>query len=791
MRNFVLLFLFLLLPLSIYAQIPSGTILWLQADNGVIQTSGKITQWVDQSSKGNSVTQTVSSSQPLVVKNVLNGHSIIKFHGGGEFFNGPSVFPTNKDYTITAVVRIDDTTAINNIISGNNHAFFFGNSPYPRIVHADFNFQEISSLQVDSGFAIITIRYSNINGQAKVYVNGQSGDSLYVTSNSDSTIFIGAYQGAYTLNGAIAEILLFDRQISEKERDQLEAKLRVKYAIPLGMPAPKGDSTFTSLPVDLQLYPREQNDSASVPIEGTVYKQGYDSIYLDGFNNNLLYFHRAQALQYSENKAFFAFNPKIHAELSEYHFIVHLKNAAQDIIIADRNNIACGDVYFVGGESNSTFGYYNVPYRNEFCRSFGVNFSHNIRDTTWSLSTGELWGDGPSVSGWGLMLQKHFVEQEHIPTCIINEGVSGTILTHHLRDNTNPLSLETIYGRMLYRAQKAGVANAAKAFIWYHGELDLVDRYYENFKTLYQSWHENYPNLKKIYVIQLRPAFCVDLFDQPLRELMRTMPDSLHDITSISSTMFPHQDGCHFHDDGFSGISDQIFPILAHDFYALPDTMQVFSPNISKAFYTTPQNNEIALIFSPHNCVISATSDTIVKNINATIKDYFYPNDELGKVQSVRFSGDTVFLQLYSSSSGKFISYLPDRYYNGSDSVFYQGPWLKSSSGIGALIFYHFPINDWKNSLDTPIHESDLSLDVAPNPVHNSTIIRFHLPASAGVTLAVYDALGKKLRTLTEGELSEGSHEILFDASTLAAGEYFCRLERGERILTKKIILTK
>jgi hypothetical protein len=255
--------------------------------------------------------------------------------------------------------------------------------------------------------------------------------------------------------------------------------------------------------------------------------------------------------------------------------------------------------------------------------------------------------------------------------------------------------------------------------------------------------------------------------------------------------MFPNQDGCHFHDDGFSGIADQIFPLLARDFYGSTDTIGIASPNIEKAFYTTPQNNEIALVFSPHNCGISATNDTTVGGISATIKDSFYPNDELGKVESIRFSEDTIFLQLYSSSNAKFISHIPDRYYNGSDSVFYEGPWLKSSRGIGALIFYHFPIDDWKSNVNTSYNQGELTLNVIPNPSSNSTLLKFNLPVASDITLSVYDVLGKKLATLFTGRESIGAHEVPFDANNLPAGEYFCRLQAGDKTLTQKIIVTR
>jgi hypothetical protein len=796
---FFLLFI-LVVASDLFAQMSDTPILWLKADSGITLSSGNIVSWLDQSGKNNSVRQDSVWAQPILLTNLINGHSAVKFQGWNHFLTGPSVFPCKRDYTITAVIRIDDSTAIQNILSGTAHALFFSGDLFPRVVHEDFALTAISRLKLGSGFGIVTVRYSEYNEQVKFYVNGQSGDSLYIrTNHTDSTLLIGAFNNAYGLNGAIAEIILYDRQISEEERGLLEGSLRSKYGISLGAPQPKPDSTFTSIPANLQLYPRDKNDSAVVTIAGSIFESAftshYDSIYVEGFKNDTLYCHTMSYLNFADGKAPFAFECNIHAELSEYKFTVHLKNILSDTTITTRTNIACGDVFFIGGESNSMMGFWSTPYQNEYCRTFGTNLLQNIRDTLWAFSDAQRWGDGPSVSGWGLMLQKLIKEKIHIPTCIIDGGLAGTIIPWHLRVDSMPNSLQTIYGRWHYRAQKAGVDKAAKAIFWLHGEIDyynpLNPYYTDDFKILYKQWHEDYPGLEKIYLVQIRPAYCVDQPDVRLRNWQREFQDSLSGIVSISSTMFPDQDGCHYFPEGFQGIADQLLPILARDFYASTDTIGILSPNIIKAFYTTSQNNEIALLFSPHNSGISTTNDTTVGNISATMKDYLYPDDELGKVESIRFSGDTLFLKLYSSSTATTISYIPDRYYNGSDSVFYEGPWLKSSRGIGALIFWHFPIDDWKSDTNIPYIDNNVTLDVMPNPVANITVVKFNLPQESDITLSIYDVLGEKITTLFSGKETIGVHAIPFDTRSLSAGEYFCRLQDADKTVTQKIIVTK
>jgi len=86
-----------------------------------------------------------------------------------------------------------------------------------------------------------------------------------------------------------------------------------------------------------------------------------------------------------------------------------------------------------------------------------------------------------------------------------------------------------------------------------------------------------------------------------------------------------------------------------------------------------------------------------------------------------------------------------------------------------------------------------------PNPFNPSTKIRFTIPAviasvakqSQMVTLKVYNVLGNEIATLVNEEKSAGEYEVNFDASGLASGTYFYKLEAGSFSQVKKMILTK
>jgi len=78
-----------------------------------------------------------------------------------------------------------------------------------------------------------------------------------------------------------------------------------------------------------------------------------------------------------------------------------------------------------------------------------------------------------------------------------------------------------------------------------------------------------------------------------------------------------------------------------------------------------------------------------------------------------------------------------------------------------------------------------------PNPFNAETTIKFIIPESEVVCLTVYDLLGRQIETLLDGYKQTGVHTVTFDASHLASGVYFYRLQAGERVETKRMVLLK
>lgn len=78
-----------------------------------------------------------------------------------------------------------------------------------------------------------------------------------------------------------------------------------------------------------------------------------------------------------------------------------------------------------------------------------------------------------------------------------------------------------------------------------------------------------------------------------------------------------------------------------------------------------------------------------------------------------------------------------------------------------------------------------------PNPVRSHTTVPFSLDADAPVALDVFDALGRHVLRVAEGEYTAGDHTASLDASGLASGVYVVRLRAGEALLQRRLVVAR
>ena len=78
-----------------------------------------------------------------------------------------------------------------------------------------------------------------------------------------------------------------------------------------------------------------------------------------------------------------------------------------------------------------------------------------------------------------------------------------------------------------------------------------------------------------------------------------------------------------------------------------------------------------------------------------------------------------------------------------------------------------------------------------PNPFNPTTTINYQLQFSGRVTLKVFNILGREVAALVNEDKPAGNYSVNFDAGRLSSGIYFYRLQSGNFIATKKMILLK
>jgi subtilisin-like proprotein convertase family protein len=105
-------------------------------------------------------------------------------------------------------------------------------------------------------------------------------------------------------------------------------------------------------------------------------------------------------------------------------------------------------------------------------------------------------------------------------------------------------------------------------------------------------------------------------------------------------------------------------------------------------------------------------------------------------------------------------------------------------------------LNQWSLSIALPPEVASAETEVSglpethfldrgyPNPFGDSATLRFGLPRSQQVELAVFDVRGRRVRVLARGSREAGVHTVIWDGRDdrgrpSASGVYFCRLHAG------------
>lgn len=543
---------------------------------------------------------------------------------------------------------------------------------------------------------------------------------------------------------------------------------------------------FNELPVHLQLYPRDSQDSSLVLISGVVADTSCDSITVEIFRGDQLFYRQSSLLNFIDSTATFSFQPKIFAELSEYFFSVFLDTEK----VAQVDSVVCGDVYFINGQSNALAIDYEgkATFQSEWFRSFG-NSSQTAAacrdDLNWGLAQATTYYAHAAVGVWGLRIGQLLVENFQIPICILNGATGGSYIADHLRKDSSPTDLNTNYGKLLYRTRKAKVQQAVKGIFWNQGEMNTNSSWSEyatQFDQLYNDWKLDYTSVEKIYIFQIRPCNS-ESANNLLREVQRQIAENYFDVDIMSTAGIPGQDGVHYNYEGYSTMGLWLYRLIARDFYNSADTLFITPPKIESAHFFSGDVSDMILLQFDQSIVWP--QDTL----GASMKNYFFLNgDNITKIDSGFVLGDTVFLRLSAATTATGISYLPNKFYSGTINI-YEGPWLRNLRSVGALAFFNYPV--LVSSVPAEKKPAAISQSAAleanyPNPFNAATVIRYSTNLPGHIKIAIYNLSGQVVETLQNKMQQPGNFTLQWQPKNLSSGIYWCRLSFDEHFIGKQ-----
>jgi hypothetical protein len=137
------------------------------------------------------------------------------------------------------------------------------------------------------------------------------------------------------------------------------------------------------------------------------------------------------------------------------------------------------------------------------------------------------------------------------------------------------------------------------------------------------------------------------------------------------------------------------------------------------------------------------------------------------------------------------IGLLPDLYFSGlSGGLYYEMRKSLNLLGDPSLVLKYDAPTSVQQTQTEIVNGFELQQNY-PNPFNPSTKIKWQSATSSWQSLKVYDVLGNEVAVLVNEFRLAGNYEVEFNASNLTSGVYFYKLQSGNFVETKKMVLLR
>lgn len=222
--------------------------LWLKADAGITTVDGNVSSWADQSGNGNHATQSTVANRPLYVASAQGGKPTLRFDGSDDYMSNPSA-----SYSITHATgsTVFSVYFINSLSSPASQVpYMLGSTTYSNgkvVGYLSSGKMNVGSWGVD--YSSASALYENYKPYITTgvwnpytaslyqpfdgYLNGQKVFSANVWASS--SLSAGLWLGVpnYYPSIDLAELVVFNRALTDAERIKVEQYLSSKFAITL------------------------------------------------------------------------------------------------------------------------------------------------------------------------------------------------------------------------------------------------------------------------------------------------------------------------------------------------------------------------------------------------------------------------------------------------------------------------------------------------------------------------------------------------------------------------------